>query len=130
MTTQTPIISIRNLVSKLGKQIIHQHLSLDVYQGEIFGIVGGSGAGKSVLLNTILGLITPKEGEIYILGTKVGSLERITKLHMQSHWGVLFQGGALFTSLTVGENIQIPMKDMENMPRSSRGKWLLLSLKW
>ncbi|MBX9786123.1 MAG: ATP-binding cassette domain-containing protein [Alphaproteobacteria bacterium] len=129
MTNQTPIISIRNLVTELGGKIIHEHLDLDIYQGEIFGIVGGSGAGKSVLMNTILGLMTPKEGEITVLKTKIGSLEKITKLHMQSHWGVLFQGGALFSSLTVGENIQIPMKDMENMPNELAREMAFIKLK-
>ncbi|MDI9636956.1 ATP-binding cassette domain-containing protein [Geitlerinema splendidum] len=129
MTNQTPIISIRNLVTELGGKIVHEHLDLDIYQGEIFGIVGGSGAGKSVLMNTILGLITPKEGEITVLNTKIGSLEKITKLHMQSHWGVLFQGGALFSSLTVGENIQIPMKNMENMPDELAREMAFIKLK-
>lgn len=129
MTNQTPIISIRNLVTELGEKIIHEHLDLDIYQGEIFGIVGGSGAGKSVLMNTILGLMSPKEGEITVLNTKIGSLEKITKLHMQSHWGVLFQGGALFSSLTVGENIQIPMKDMENMPDELAREMAFIKLK-
>jgi phospholipid/cholesterol/gamma-HCH transport system ATP-binding protein len=129
MTTQTPIISIRNLVTELGGVTIHEHLDLDIYQGEIFGIVGGSGAGKSVLMNTILGLMTPKEGEITVLKTKIGSLEKITKLHMQSHWGVLFQGGALFSSLTVGENIRIPMKDMENMPDELAREMAFIKLK-
>lgn len=129
MTNQTPIISVRNLVTELGGKIIHEHLDLDIYQGEIFGIVGGSGAGKSVLMNTILGLITPKEGEITVLNTKIGSLEKITKFHMQSHWGVLFQGGALFSSLTVGENIQIPMKDMENMPGELAREMAFIKLK-
>ncbi|MBY0272157.1 MAG: ATP-binding cassette domain-containing protein [Alphaproteobacteria bacterium] len=129
MTNQTPIISIRNLVTELGGKIVHEHLDLDINQGEIFGIVGGSGAGKSVLMNTILGLMTPKEGEITVLKTKIGSLEKITKLHMQSHWGVLFQGGALFSSLTVGENIQIPMKDMENMPDDLAREMAFIKLK-
>lgn len=129
MTNQTPIVSIRNLVTELGENTIHEHLDLDIYQGEVFGIVGGSGTGKSVLMNTILGLITPKEGEVTVLKTKIESLEKITKLHMQSHWGVLFQGGALFSSLTVGENIQLPMKDMENMPDELAREMAFIKLK-
>ena len=129
MKDAPPIISVRNLVTKFGTHVIHDHLSLDVYRGEIFGIMGGSGSGKSVLLNTILGLLPCKEGSITVLGQKVGSLERVTRLHMQSHWGVLFQGGALFTSLTVGENIQIPMKDMEHMPAEVAQEMAFIRLK-
>lgn len=116
MTEKTPIISIRGLVTQFGEQVVHDRLDLDIFQGEIFGIVGGSGSGKSVLLNSILGLNPLKKGTITVFGKEANSLERIMKLHLQSHWGVLFQGGALFSSLTVGENIQIPMKEMEHMP--------------
>lgn len=129
MTNEHPIISIRNLVTQFENQTIHDHLDLDIFRGEIFGIVGGSGAGKSVLMGAILGLIPIKAGIIKILGEKVGTLERITKLHLQSHWGVLFQGGALFSSLTVGENIQIPMKDMEDMPEELAHEMAFVKLK-
>lgn len=129
MSIEKPIISVKDLVTRLGGHTIHDHLSFDIYKGEIFGIVGGSGAGKSVLLSTLLGLIPMKEGKIEILGHVVGSLERITKLHLQSSWGVLFQGGALFSSLTVGENIQIPMKDMEHIPEELAKEMTLVKLK-
>lgn len=129
MAKEKPIISICDLVTQFGEQVIHNHLDLDIYRGEIFGIVGGSGSGKSVLLSAILGLVPIKEGEITILGEKVGTLEKITKLHLQSHWGVLFQGGALFSSLTVGENIQLPMKDMENMPDDLANEMAFIKLK-
>lgn len=129
MIHKNHIISIHALVTQFGDQIIHDHLDLDINQGEIFGIVGGSGAGKSVLMGAILGLIPIKAGTVTVLGKRVGTLERIMKLHMQSHWGVLFQGGALFSSLTVGENIQIPMKDMEDMPEDLAYEMALIKLK-
>jgi phospholipid/cholesterol/gamma-HCH transport system ATP-binding protein len=129
MNNNRPIISIRGLVTKFGEQIVHDHLDLDVYKGEIIGIVGGSGSGKSVLLNTILGLIPLKQGTITVFGKKAGSIDRIMKQHLQAHWGVLFQGGALFSSLTVGENIQIPMKEMENMPKDLAKEMALIKLK-
>lgn len=129
MTSPSPIISVRNLVTKFDDQTIHENLSLDIYQGEVFGIVGGSGSGKSVLLNTILGLIPHCEGTISVLGHPINSLETIMKLHLQSHWGVLFQGGALFSSLTVGENIQIPMKEMEKIPDDLAQEMALVKLK-
>src|SRR5689334_22372925 len=105
MEESVPIISIKGLVTQFGDQVIHDHLDLTIQPHEIFGIVGGSGSGKSVLLGAILGLIPIKQGTIKVLGKEAGSLEKIMKSHLQSHWGVLFQGGALFSSLTVGENI-------------------------
>jgi phospholipid/cholesterol/gamma-HCH transport system ATP-binding protein len=129
MTTDTPIISIQNLVTQFGDQTIHDHLNLDIYPHEIFGIVGGSGAGKSVLLGAILGLVPLKKGRITVLGKEGGSLESIMKNHLQSHWGVLFQGGALFSSLTVGENVQIPMKELEKIPDDLARELAFIKLK-
>lgn len=129
MTEERAIISIRGLVTQFGEQVIHDHLDLDIYSHEIFGIVGGSGAGKSVLMAAILGLIPIKYGTITVLGKRAGSLEKVRKLHLQSHWGVLFQGGALFSSLTVGENIQIPMKDIESMPDDLARELAFIKLK-
>lgn len=129
MTEERAIISIRGLVTQFEEQVIHDHLDLDIYSHEIFGIVGGSGAGKSVLMAAILGLIPIKYGTITVLGKRAGSLEKVRKLHLQSHWGVLFQGGALFSSLTVGENIQIPMKDIENMPDDLARELAFIKLK-
>lgn len=123
------IISLHDLKTQFGSQVIHDHLNLDIYKGEILGIVGGSGAGKSVLLRTILGLTKPKSGEIKVLGQKVGTMERVTQTHMQAHWGVLFQNGALFSSMTVGENIQIPMKELEKMPADLARELAMIKLK-
>ncbi len=129
MSDKTPIISIRGLITQFGGPTIHEQLDLDIFRGEIFGIVGGSGAGKSVLMEAILGLAPIKKGVITVLGKQAGTLEKINKLHLQSHWGVLFQGGALFSSLTVGENIQIPMKDMESMPSALAQELAFIKLK-
>lgn len=129
MNSQNPIISIRGLVTQFGEQIVHDHLDLDIFRSEIFGIVGGSGSGKSVLMGAILGLVPIKHGIITVLGKRAGTLERIMKNHLQSHWGVLFQGGALFSSLTVGENIQIPMRDMEDMPKELALEMAFIKLK-
>lgn len=129
MGKSAPIISVKELSTRFGTQTIHDHLNLDVFRGEIFGIVGGSGSGKSVLLNTLLGLCPLQQGTIEILGHRIKSLEEIEALHLQSHWGVLFQGGALFSSLTVGENIQVPMKEMEHMPDDIAYEMALIKLK-
>lgn len=129
MVNPGPIIAIRGLVTQFGEQIVHDHLDLDILRSEIFGIVGGSGSGKSVLMRAILGLVPIKHGIITVLGKRAGTLERIMKQHLQSHWGVLFQGGALFSSLTVGENIQIPMRSMEDMPTDLALEMAFIKLK-
>ena len=120
------IIELRNLTTKFGTQVIHDHLDLDVNRGEIIGIVGGSGTGKTVLLNTIIGLNKPSEGDIKIFGhsqQEVGNSQQI-----QSRWGVLYQHGALFSSLTVAENIEIPMKEIAKMPTDLSNELVPLKL--
>lgn len=124
-----PIISIERLKTKFGPQIVHQNLNLDVFPGEILGIVGGSGSGKSVLLRTILGLMPVQKGRITVFQKVVGSMEKVMSHHLQSHWGVLFQNGALFSSLTLGENIQIPMKELEKFSPRLAKEITLIKLK-
>jgi phospholipid/cholesterol/gamma-HCH transport system ATP-binding protein len=126
---KTPIISIQGLVTQFEDQTIHDHLDLKIYPHEIFGIVGGSGSGKTVLMSAILGLVPIKHGSIKVLGNDASSLQKIMKLQLQSHWGVLFQGGALFSSLTVGENIQLPMKEMDNIPKDLARELAYIKLK-
>lgn len=112
------VIKIRDLVVGFGEQTVLNHLSLDVKEGEILGVVGGSGAGKSVLLRTIIGLLPKRQGSIEVLGVdleKVGEAERRA---LERRWGVLFQQGALFSSLTVRQNVQFPMR--ENLKLSQR----------
>jgi phospholipid/cholesterol/gamma-HCH transport system ATP-binding protein len=106
-----PVIRVRGLRTKLGGKEIHNGLDLEVERGEILGIVGGSGSGKSVLMRTILGLIRPREGTVEVLGRRVDRLDSKTMLELERRWGVLFQDGALFSSLTVSENVQVPMRE-------------------
>ncbi|MEP6868664.1 MAG: ABC transporter ATP-binding protein [Novosphingobium sp.] len=105
-----PIV-VEGLRNSFGEHIIHENLSLTVNRGEILGVVGGSGTGKSVLMRAIIGLQTPDEGEITVLGTKVTESHNGDDVDIRSRWGVLFQGGALFSTLTVGENIEVPLKE-------------------
>jgi phospholipid/cholesterol/gamma-HCH transport system ATP-binding protein len=100
-----PAVAIRNLVNAFGRQRIHDQLSLDIMRGEIFGIVGGSGSGKSVLMRSMLGLRKPQAGEVRVLGRDVYSSEE----GPQHRWGVLFQNGALFSALTVQQNVEFPI---------------------
>jgi phospholipid/cholesterol/gamma-HCH transport system ATP-binding protein len=112
------LIQIRNLRTQFGSQVIHQDLDLDVNRGEILGIVGGSGTGKSVLLRTIVGLNRPAGGEIEVFGHNLSALSLAERRRQEQRWGVLFQDGALFSSLTVAQNIQVPMKEHLDLPQA------------
>jgi phospholipid/cholesterol/gamma-HCH transport system ATP-binding protein len=105
------VIEVRGLVNQFGDQIVHEGLDLDVYRGEVLGIVGGSGTGKSVLLRSIVGLIRPRAGQIRVLGTDVLSAPEAERRALERRWGVLFQDGALFSSLTVLQNVMAPMRE-------------------
>lgn len=101
------VIRVENLKTRFGDHIIHQDLNLEVHRGEILGVVGGSGSGKSVLMNTILGLIAPSHGTIEIFQKKIGS--RFDRTEIDHRIGVMFQNGALFSSLSVQENVEAPL---------------------
>lgn len=104
-------ISVRGIRNSFGDQVVHDGLDLDVRKGEILGVVGGSGTGKSVLMRAIIGLQTPDEGEIHVFGeSMVGRLDD-EALAIRKRWGVLFQGGALFSTLTVAENVEVPIRE-------------------
>jgi phospholipid/cholesterol/gamma-HCH transport system ATP-binding protein len=105
------IIRVRDLVVGFGATNVLDHLDLDVYRGEILGFVGASGAGKSVLMRTIIGLLPRREGEITVLGVELSKASEAERRAVERRWGVLFQHGALFSSLTVAENIQVPMRE-------------------
>lgn len=106
-----PVIKVRSLVNRFGEQTVHQGLDLDVWPGEILGVVGGSGTGKSVLMRSIIGLQHPAEGQIEVLGRSVVGGDTTQDQELTRQWGVLFQGGALFSGLTVAENIQVPIRE-------------------
>jgi phospholipid/cholesterol/gamma-HCH transport system ATP-binding protein len=110
-TSQNPAISVRDLTVGFGKKRVLDGLSLDVRRGEILGLVGASGGGKSVLLRTIIGLIPPREGRIAVMGTETDYGDATAMQNLGRHWGILFQQGALFSSLTVQQNVQFPMRE-------------------
>ena len=118
------VITIRGLVNRFGKQVVHDQLDLDVRRDEILGIVGGSGTGKSVLLRSILGLHGPNEGMIQVLGQEIRHHE--PGPHKQ--WGVLFQGGALLSGLTVQENVELPIALHSNLPIETRRELAVLKI--
>ncbi len=109
------VIKLRGLVTGFGSKILHDHIDLDVYRGEVLGVVGGSGSGKSVLMRAIISLIQPKEGTIEVLGQAVSEAEAPRMRALEMRWGVLFQEGALFSSQTVAENIQVPLREYTGM---------------
>jgi phospholipid/cholesterol/gamma-HCH transport system ATP-binding protein len=105
------IIHVRGVRNQFGEQIVHDDLDLDVRRGEILGVVGGSGTGKSVLLRSIIGLQTPAAGEITVFGESMIGREETEAQNVRRRWGVLFQNGALFSTLTVAENVQVPLRE-------------------
>lgn len=114
VATDTPretVVEVRGLRSQFGAQVVHENLDLDVYRGEILGVVGGSGTGKSVLLRTILGLRAPDAGSVRLFGESLHDLPQDRRVAIESRCGVLFQNGALFSSLTVSENVRVPLME-------------------
>jgi phospholipid/cholesterol/gamma-HCH transport system ATP-binding protein len=128
--TEEAIISVRGLVNRFGEQVVHEGLDLDVRRGEILGVVGGSGTGKSVLMRSIIGLRRPDAGRIEVMGVDALADDPESRLHIERNTGVLFQDGALFSSLTVGENVQVPLKEHHaELPDSWRYELALLKVK-
>lgn len=109
------VIEVRGVVNRFGAQTVHDGLDLDVYRGEVLGIVGGSGTGKSVLLRSIVGLNRPAAGSIRVFGTDVLAADDAERTAVSRRWGVLFQQGALFSSLTVQENVEAPMRELDHV---------------
>ncbi len=109
------VIRVRDLVTRFGTHTVHEGLDLDVRRGEIIGVVGGSGTGKSVLLRAIVGLLTPQEGRIEVLGQDVGRTTEDEYRRLRRSWGVMFQDGALFSSLTVQGNVEAPMREQTGL---------------
>ena len=132
-TGEHPIV-IRGLRNSFGETVVHEGLDLEVKRGEILGVVGGSGTGKSVLMRSVIGLQIPDEGEIEVFGKDILNAGPDEEIGVRNRWGVLFQGGALFSTLTVGENVEVPLKqfypelDHELMHEIARYKVVLSGL--
>jgi phospholipid/cholesterol/gamma-HCH transport system ATP-binding protein len=105
------IISVRGLRNCFGDQAVHDELDLDVRRGEILGVVGGSGTGKSVLMRSIIGLQEPSAGEIDVFGQPMRNSSDAVLQGIRKRWGIMFQGAALFSTLTVAENVQVPLRE-------------------
>lgn len=111
------MIQVRELCNRFGSQVIHENLDLDVMTGEILGVVGGSGTGKTVLLRTIVGLNRPTSGHIRVFGQDLQELSAVDRSLIEQRLGVLFQGGALFSSLNLQENVAVPLIEHAGLSR-------------
>jgi phospholipid/cholesterol/gamma-HCH transport system ATP-binding protein len=111
-----PVVEIRNLWTRFGRTVVHQDLNLDIYAGEILTIVGGSGTGKTVLLRQMLGLERPSEGSVKVFGEDISKADPEQLQRMRNHWGMLFQQGALYSALSVFDNIAFPMRELRALP--------------
>ena len=127
-SSAAPVIRVRGLVSRFGAQVVHAGLDMDVLPHEIFGIVGGSGTGKSVLLRTILGLRVPDGGSVELYGRDVQQLAAADRISLVRSYGVTFQNGALISSLTVAQNIQLPLREYYPVSEHTLGELAELNL--
>lgn len=125
---QPSVIKVTGLVNRFGTQVVHDGVNLEVRRGEVLAIVGGSGSGKSVLLRTIVGLNRPVAGSIEVLGERRDRLDEAGLRSLQRRWGVLFQDGALFSSLTVAENVALPLKEHAHLPVAARDALVALKI--
>ena len=122
------VIEVRGLVNRFGSQTVHEDLDLDLYRGEVLGVVGGSGTGKSVLLRSIVGLRRPNAGDIRVLGEQLERQSPEARSRLERRLGVLYQRGALFTSLTVLENTALPLIEHSGLKRPEAERLARLKL--
>ena len=129
MAAAQPLIVVRDVVNRFGAQVVHDGVSFEVMPGEVFGIVGGSGSGKSVLLRTMLGLRRPDAGTVEIEGRAITAMDDRELRDVKRRYGVTFQHGALFTSLTVAENVTLPVAEVLDLDEASLARLLELRLR-
>jgi len=127
-TDAKPMIRVRDLVVAFGERTVLDHVSIDVARGEIMGFVGASGSGKTVLLRSIVGLLPRKGGEVEIAGRDLATMSDEERRRIEQRWGILFQQGALFSSLTAGENVEFPMREHLDIPDRLRKEIALMKL--
>ncbi|WP_428422422.1 ABC transporter ATP-binding protein [Methylibium sp.] len=128
MTETPPVIEVTDLTTVLGGVVIHRHLSLSVQADEVLAIIGGSGSGKTVLLRLMLGLEVPTEGEVRLFGHPLGQCAMADLERVRHRWGVLFQQGALFSALTVFDNVALPLRELKSVPQALVSDLVMLKL--
>jgi phospholipid/cholesterol/gamma-HCH transport system ATP-binding protein len=129
MAEPRTVVEVRGVVNRFGAQVVHNGLDMEVRENEVFGIVGGSGSGKSVLLRTILGLRRPQAGTVRLYGRDISQLSEKELRQVKASYGVTFQQGALFTSLTVLQNVQLPMIEHVRLPPAIRDELAMLKVR-
>jgi len=129
VTDRKPMVEAIGIVNRFGAQVVHDHLDMTIVENEVFGIVGGSGTGKSVLLRTILGLQRPQEGIIRLEGRDITKLSQDELRSVKARYGVTFQQGALFSSLTVMQNVQLPMIEHVHLTPRMRDELAMLKIR-
>jgi len=129
MTVRSPLVEVRGLVNRFGSQLVHDGLDMEVREDEVFGIVGGSGSGKSVLLRSILGLQQPEAGTVRIQGQDITRLTEAQLRPIKACYGVAFQSGALYSGLSVLQNVQLPMMEHLELESSVRDELALLKIR-
>ncbi|MDR3073948.1 MAG: ABC transporter ATP-binding protein [Deltaproteobacteria bacterium] len=125
---RVPAVSLRGVANAFGSDAVHENLDLDIYQNEILGLIGGSGAGKSVLLRSILWLRPPQAGTVSVLGVDLQTATDEDWRAIRRQWGVLFQDGALFSSLTVRENVEAPLREFASLSPALMGEIAALKI--
>jgi len=122
MNSQETVISVKDIVTRFGSRTIHDGVSLTIKKNEIFGILGESGSGKSVLMKEMIMLLEPNAGEVTVLGQQLNRISYKEAQHLRREWGVLFQFGALFSSMTIAENIEVQLKEYTDISKEMRNK--------
>ncbi len=125
-----PIVDVEDLTTAFGTHVVHEHLNMEVRPHEILALVGGSGSGKTTLLRQILGLDTPKSGVVKVFGRPVHDYTGAARVALTHRWGMLFQGGALFSALPVFDNVALPLREMRHLPDDLIRDVVLMRLSW
>ncbi len=128
MSADEPVIEIRGLRNQFGDFVVHENLDLDVHRGEIIGVVGGSGSGKSVLMRAIIGLGRPAAGSIRLFGEEVSTMSDAKRAMIERRCGVLFQNGALFSSLSVAENVAVALTEHHDLDAEIVNRLVMLKI--
>ena len=130
MSNEEPVIDIEDLTTAFGAHVVHEHLNLQVMPREILALVGGSGSGKTTLLNHILGLHQARAGLVKVLGRPIDSYRGKERVALTRRWGMLFQSGALFSALTVFDNVALPLREVRYLPEDLIREVVLMRLAW